>query len=453
MLKGHATLDLMRNGKIVHREEKDNTITPWMANCINKGNLNFMMTPEKIVPLKQWFAGCLLTDIDNDPTISMIAHNAKVIAQASNNAYTGTNLRRGSFNSNESGNVPGGYRFVWDWTTSQGNGDIKSVCLTRPSFGATDITEDFSAPDAPCLEFMSEKYIRSASFPGPFILDYDREKLFTLRYDGTSGSEKIIIDEYYINTFRYHLTGKLGDAISFTASHQISQVISSYDLDVTSVSYTGDYFYIFRVTNNGSTMDEYKIAVADWTCTKTSHTYTGVTFYRHVGQSGYMLKDIMPVIDGYVFAYSYNNQKIYKLNLANDADVVAYDNPLANVDTRPQWNGPSILLPNGDFYKYSNVFGDASTSATYYHDGKFYRVLGNAMNGSDWGEGYPNLAGGSYGTIISTTTTDDASPNGQAWKILTMYPYVSTVANLQSKVTKSYDLTMKLTYTIAESQS
>jgi len=454
MLKGHARLELMRNGRIVHREEKDNTITPWMANCINRGNLNFMMSPDKIVPLKQWFAGCLLTDIENDTSISMIAHNAKVIAQASNNAYTGTNLRRGSFNTNESGDVPGGYRFVWDWTTSQGNGEIKSVCLTRPVFGATDITEDFSAPDATCMEFMSSKYVRSARFQGPFILDYDREKVFTIRYDGTSGNEKIIIDEYLINTYRYHLTGKLGDAVSLTASHKISQAVAGYDVNTTSVSYTGDYFYIFRITNGGNTMDEYKISVADWTCIKTSHTYTGVSFYKHDGQNtGYLLKDIMPVISGYVFAYSYYNQKIYKINLSNDADIVEYDNPVAHVDTSTRWNGPSILLPNGDFYKFSNIFADGSSAATYYHDGKFFRVMGNAINGNDWGEGYPNLAGGSNGTIISTTTTDDASPNGQAWEILTMYPYVSTVANLQNKVVKSYDLTMKLTYTVAESQN
>jgi len=161
-----------------------------------------------------------------------------------------------------------------------------------------------------------------------------------------------------------------------------------------------------------------------------------------------MAKDIIPVINGYAYAYSLNNQKIYKLNLANDADVIAYDNPIANVDTRRNWNGPAVLLPNGDWYKFSNVYGDASTSATYYHDGKFYRVLGNPVNGSDWYEGYPSLHSNSYGTVISTATSENVSPNGQGWEILALYPYVSTVNNLETVVTKASDLTMKLTYEV-----
>ncbi|MBR5386441.1 MAG: hypothetical protein IK142_02555 [Clostridiales bacterium] len=319
--------------------------------------------------------------------------------------------------------------------------------MTREALGATDITEDFSTPDASCMEFISSRYVRSSSFYNhPFILDYDREKLFIVRYDGTTGAEKIIIDEYLINTYRYHLTGKLGDMISLIASHEISQAIASFDSDTTSVSYTGDYFYIFRVTNGGSTMDEYKIAVADWTCVKTSHSYNGVSLYKHLGQG--LLKDIIPVIDGYAYAYSYNNTKIYKLNLANDADIIENNNPLANVTTDYKYNGPAVLLPNGDFYKFSTYYGDGVTNATYFHDGKFYRVLGNPVNGNDWGEGRPNLHSSSYGTVISTSTSDDASPNGQGWEILAFYPYVSTVNNLETAVTKASDLTMKLTYEI-----
>ena len=450
MLHGHARLDLMRDGKVVHREEKSNTITPWMANAINKGNFNFMMTPEKIVPLKQWFNGCLLTDKDNDPTISMIAHDSTVIAQASNNAYTGTNLRRGSFNTNESGDVTGGYRFVWDWSTSQGNGDIKSVCLTRPVIGAGDVRSDFSAPDADIIEYLSSRVIRGSSIPGYItILDYERERAFSVRYDGTSGAEKIIIKEYYINTYRYHLTGAFGDAINLVNTHEISQVITGYNSNMVSVSYTGDYFYVFKVTYQGSTLDEYKISASDWSCVKTSHTYTGLSFANFSGLSGgYMLKDVIPIINGYAYAVSYLNQKIYKLNLANDADVVEYNHPLAGVTNSGYYNGSSVILPNGDFYKFCEYFG-SSDAAIYYHNGQFFRCRGNLISGSDFGEGYPHAQGNNYGTMITTDSSDDYT-NGQNWLISALYPYVSTVANLQSKVTKSYDLTMKLTYTIAE---
>lgn len=451
MLKGHAKLELARNGVVVQRVEQDNNITPWFSDAINKGNFNFMMAPEKILPLRQWFNGCLLTDKDNDPLTSMIAQDSNVIAQASNNAYTGNNLRRGSFNTNESGNVPGGYRYVWDWTTSQGNGEIKSVCLTRPTLGATDITEDFSAPDADCLEYISDRWIRGSSIPGYLILDYEREKAWTISYNGTSGAEKIIIKEYYINTYRYHLTGAFADAVSLINTHEISQAIANYHQNYTSVSYTGDYFYFFRVYDNTGTMDEYKVSIADWTCVKTVHTFNGVHFRSNSGANGYFMKDIIPVIDGYAYAYSYNNTKIYKLNLSNDADVVEYNNPLASVTTDISYNGPAVLLPNGDWYKFSSLYSD-NLPCVYHHNGKFYRARGNIINGNDWGEGFPCIGGNEYGTLIATAPSDNYT-NGHNWQLSAIYPYVSTIANLQSKVSKSIDLTMKLTYTVAEAQN
>lgn len=451
MLKGHLKLELARKGVIVDRQEVDNNITPWFSDAINKGSFNFMMAPEKILPLRQWFNGCLLTDKDNDPLTSMIAQDSNVIAQASNNAYTGTNLRRGTFNTNESRNVPGGYQYVWDWSTSQGNGEIKSVCLTRPTIGATDITEDFSAPDADCLEYISDRWNRGSSMPGPLIVDYEREKAFSVQYDRTSGAEKIIIREYYINTYRYHLTGAFGDAISLINTHEISQEISSYDRNDTSVSYTGDYFYIFRTVNNGSVMDEYKISIANWTCVKTTHTYNGVHFTRHQSHDTWLQKDIILVIDGYAYAYSYNNTKIYKLNLTNDADVVEYANPLASVTSAIEYNGPAVLLPNGDWYKFS-VNYNANQPCIYHHNGKFYRARGNVISGDNWGEGFPNVCGNEYGTLLTTATSDNYT-NGQNWLLSAIYPYVSTIANLQSKVIKSIDLTMKLTYTVAEAQN
>ena len=451
MLKGYAQLDLLRDGKVVHREEHKNTITPWMSNAINKGNLNFNISPEKIVPLKQWFAGCLLTDKDNDPTLSMIAQNSTVIAQASTDAYTGTNLRRGSYNTNESGDVPGGFRYVWDWRTDQGNGEIKSVCLTRPSIGATDITSDFSAPDADCIEYLSPRTIRGSSIPGYItVLDYERERAYAVVYDNTSGAEKITIKEYYINTYRYHLTGKFGDAINLVNTHEISQAIANWHGGYTSVSYTGDYFYIFRVYDNAGGMDEYKISKADWTCVKTVHNYSGAHFRNSVNAGGYLQKDIIPVIDGYAYAYSYGNSKIYKLNLANDADIVEYVNPLASVTDNYLYNGPAVLLPNGDWYKFNSRFAD-SEPCVYHHNDTFFRARGNTISGNDWGEGAPSIHANQYGTCITTATSDDAT-NGQNWLISTLYPYVSTVNNLSSKVTKTYDLTMKLTYTVAEAQ-
>ena len=303
------------------------------------------------------------------------------------------------------------------------------------------------------MEYISDRVIRGSSIPGVIsVFDYEREKAFTVQYDGTAEAEKIIIKDYFINTYRYHLTGAWGDAISLTDTHEISQAIANFSASYTSVSYTGDYFYIFRVYDNAGTMDEYKISTADWTCVKTVHSFNGVHFRSHSSSSGsYLNKDIILVIDGYAWAYGYNNTKIYKLNLSNDADVVAYDNPLAGVTDHYLYNGPGVLLPNGDWYKFNHRYAD-NEPCVYYHNGQLFRARGNIISGNDWGEGLPQINMNEFGTLITTATSDDAT-NGHDWLISAMYPSVSTVANLQSAVQKSYDLTMKLTYTIAEAQS
>lgn len=59
-------------------------------------------------------------------------------AYASNDPYTGTDKKRGSY-STTSQYVTDGYKFVWDFTTDQGNGVISCICLTHVKGGKTYI--------------------------------------------------------------------------------------------------------------------------------------------------------------------------------------------------------------------------------------------------------------------------------------------------------------------------
>lgn len=60
----------------------------------------------------------------------------KLIAKASNYAYTGADVTQGSYNIEESGKQPdGSLKKVWDFATNQGNGTIASVSLTNCYYG------------------------------------------------------------------------------------------------------------------------------------------------------------------------------------------------------------------------------------------------------------------------------------------------------------------------------
>lgn len=54
-----------------------------------------------------------------------------LIGYASSDANNTTDVRRGSRNLTESKRIDGGYKFVWDFATSQANGTISAIALTN----------------------------------------------------------------------------------------------------------------------------------------------------------------------------------------------------------------------------------------------------------------------------------------------------------------------------------
>ena len=100
------------------------------------------------------------------------------------------------------------------------------------------------------------------------------------------------------------------------------------------------------------------------------------------------------------------------------------------------------LLPNGDFYIQAPNNYDYTT---YYHNGVLYAVRGNqAVTGNSGTTGYQVT---DAGLIIQTYQS-----YSDGIILLSAYPYVSTVNNIEA-VTKSADLTMKLTYEITEASA
>ncbi len=455
-LQGNTVLELARERKVnnrirrevVNRIEKHNDITPYVQSVIGAGNFQYRADATKLLPVLQFFKGCLLTDNSNVASSMMLASNSNVTAQAGDDAYsTGTNLKRGSFNGNESGVITGGYRLVWDWLTNQGNGTIASVCLTRPQIGKTEyLTNAFPSANAACSEwlYIGQGYV-STQFSRMTVIDYDKEIAYKVSY--SSGT--ITVDEYSVNTKRLHLLGGQDEFI-LIATHTISQTVTSYSSTSTSVSYTGDKLHV--ISFSGNNLYDYAIDTTAWTVTATNHTYSGASFSSLNVHGSALVKDAMPIIGNYLYAYGSSNTKILKCNLTNDADITAVDNPMSGVVSRLDYsNGAGLILPNGDWYKFGAEVGEYDTdyvqSGVYFHNGVPYIVNRNyrlsrafvvAMNGN------------AYGTQVVNGTHGDGDSERFFRGLSTLFPYVSTVNNLEEAVTKSADLTMKLTYEITE---
>lgn len=100
---------------------------------------NQMVWNNEMLPIcPNMIGGILLfpkTITENADNIYLSSDNLPV-AYASNDVNATVNTRRGSMNLTESRALDNGYRFVWEFTPSQGNGTIAAVGLTSKHGGA-----------------------------------------------------------------------------------------------------------------------------------------------------------------------------------------------------------------------------------------------------------------------------------------------------------------------------
>ena len=141
-VKGRATIKLFdKGGHEVYSKTDDNLVTNAVSDLINSGSFYQMISATAAAqkyniilnntPLsKNMFGGLLLFKdaIPEDATKYMLPRNSICVGAAGNGLSSAVD--RGSFNPTESEQTENGYKFVWDFTTSQCNGDISAIALT-----------------------------------------------------------------------------------------------------------------------------------------------------------------------------------------------------------------------------------------------------------------------------------------------------------------------------------
>lgn len=142
-MKGKTIIELKDKSGHVDRYVDHNMLTNALSYFMKQGGMTnptaFNVSDIRTNAIEMLLGGVLLLDdtITEDVAnvrvpagIEMVANGAVGIT----NSETPTEL--GSYNSVESGwQQDGTLKMVWDWTTSQGNGTIKSVCLTSKYMG------------------------------------------------------------------------------------------------------------------------------------------------------------------------------------------------------------------------------------------------------------------------------------------------------------------------------
>lgn len=389
------------------------------------------------------FPNALEEDADN---IYQYSANMPV-AYASNNVNSTANFARGSLNLSESKALENGYKFVWEFTPSQGNGTIAAIALTS-SFGGQNgfgsLTGDASA-------FLQLKAADIGDVPKAKQLvlfetvEVDSEN--NLLYSITFSNSSVLIKKVRIPIFDIGLNEKLDDSTYTVLEEQAVQTstflfLGSYTLYGEFFDGKDGYWYGFSNEGNSSgnaTMVWVKISKTDYSMTEGQWTLSNAKL-MDVGnrdeENTYPERVVKSCMrNGYLYVPAYNKKGIYKINVSNSADVA-----LIEFGFTSKWKP---LCDTGSCEVYMTLIGDIIVAGDFQVlvDDTIVHTQGSARlkNAATPLFQYKNFLlgwGGSYGNEYRT--------------MYLLTPYLASINNLSSAVVKTVDKTMKITYTFTE---
>jgi hypothetical protein len=369
------------------------------------------------------------------------------VAYASNNVNSGKDVQRGSMNLTESKALDNGYKFVWEFTPSQGNGTITAVALTS-SFGGTAGWGSIGSVTSPFL------YVRAINLGNlkqaqqmvlfrAVEIDFEKGLLYSIE-GNTSGV--VTIRKYRYPIFTLGLNERLDDTTvklldTKTINCNTFKILGDYTPYGAFFDGHDGYWYGFsnqKNTSGNAAVFWVKIKKTDYSMTEGKWTLANVKLHL----IGTMEYDSYPsgqnnavIRNGYLYVLASDNKGIYKINLNNSSDVslIAFGFTSAHKSLGDSGSCESYLVLVGDLIIGYDFLLDANDKVQKTAGGIRCENIGTPLFR------YKHLATcfcSSYGSEF------------QRWYLLT--PYLASINNLSAAVVKNADKTMKITYTLTE---
>ncbi len=368
---------------------------------------------------------------------------------------------RGGYNQNESEfNINNRFvKYVYDFTTSQANGTIASVCLTHKnggytSYGSSDAEFTTSYPMSLTICDGYLQYVNTAQTGANtndkytsltlgvtenlFVIDRATDAAYYFRIN-TSTSISIIKRKAYLKSVSllenpYYEKPFIEEIVLPTLPTAMATNYFAFNFDT-----ANNTLYIFsssasKISPNGSILIT-AIAFDTWTITQTPLVNTtSVNLISSGTRYGY-------VHQGYVYLkYESSPYDIYKFELGNSANVVK----LALVGVTSMTGSPQIGI-NGRVY-----FENAGSNSTYYS-----LLIANESTNEISKPENKRICGSSYLYSFTPVLNEPllyfvsyGSLSTIGFVMLTNY--LATINNLTEPVVKTADKTMKITYIIQE---
>ena len=369
------------------------------------------------------------------------------VAYASNNVNSTANTARGSLNLTESKALDNGYKFVWEFTPSQGNGTIAAIALTSAKGGENGFGS--SVADASAFLQLKEVDIGNLGLAKQMVLfetaevDFENDILYSITFEDSS----VRVRKVRIPIFSIGLNENINDSTYKVLEDKVIpastfEFLGSYTKYGEFLDGQDGYWYGFSNEENSSgdaTMLWVKISKTDYSIEEGSWTLSNA-YLQAVGEratdSSYPERICNCCMrNGYLYVPSYNKKGIYKINVSNSADVTLIEFGFTS--------GGNPLCESGTCELYMTLLGDLIIGADFQitADDTVIKTKGNERlnHAATPLFQYKHFLlgwGGSYGNEYRTMY------------ILT--PYLATINNLSSAVVKTTDKTMKITYTLTE---
>lgn len=333
-----------------------------------------------------------------------------------------TDLRQGNFNTAESDKLSNGYRYVYDWATSYGNGNIAAVALSH--------------------EYCYDYFTNGETMFFPYSTNVYQSRGFNRVCPSScaplAASDNGILwyngDSLYTYKPVFWIPWK---AKNFSVLQQFTDSFDVANDAAWSYSYEGNIKPTFQCYDGKIAVIQRNAGV-NQPCTITFLSETDGSVISTItrtwnadltySQNGYAIKD------GYLYATAqFTNGKIFKCSLSADADFDEI--PIANVVA----NTPCITTEGSDNIYGSNWIlnnGVVTQMTVQNHNIEYYDSYQGA-----------NIIYENGVWAIGRLTT---LRNQRAWNAMMKTPYLATKNNLDSVKTKTGDKTMKVIYTVTQ---
>lgn len=450
VLHGHATIEL-KNVRTGRREriEHDNTFTAGISNfAINSGYFKNGLWDGTYTSANPWvrlIGGIFLFDTAisqvNGAYPAYMPAGTKMVGNGSYGVANSSNVTElATWNSQESSFNDNSIIMVYDWTTSQGNGSIASICLTSDTggkIGYGNSTSNAVSSGAGQVSFTNTQGLTPRTTITGNSSSYPNIKNGTIAnntiyyFSGTAQNGYATVTN---NTATLNIKPVAVDSITLfskatTRSVSVpSSLVSGNNMYVADAG-DGVLFcsntWTYNLANNASVNVGYYDAVNDsWTTYSWTNTTGRQLDFRPDAGGYYPIRGTKKII-----VRAYNSTILYLIDFAaGTATQLAAT--VTDSSTSGKWcidelNTNLFMLRNGQYW---------------------CKIIDLVNNTAYWCNCYDNNSSNAY--TLGGTGIGNGIINDWYQGFIRNPLYLATVNNLESSVTKTADQTMKVTYTV-----